>query len=1184
MKLNFDGPLARWMKRRANYSTGRSRYEPRSEAEPRRARRLDAGLCMAITCLLLAGLAPSSAFAVKPAPHLTLTTDAIPTRFSEADTEACLGGLEQSSVTSCDAYQVTVTNSGAQPASGPIVLTDALPIGLHVVAVTFFHAKNQVRLEESERPEGQLLNELCKPEAVPVTCEFPETLLPDQRLEMRIWVTVEPGAASTLNTASVSEGGRPVASRSEDDVISSILPPFGPNAFVSSITATDGTSDTQAGGHPYEFTNRIDLNTRIGFTPVERQFEGTSVQEVRDVVVDLPLGFLGGALATPQKCTFAQLQSFPESCPLDTLVGHLTTEPFTNAAANTPIYNMVPEHGVAAEFGFNDFLFNTHAILASVSPTPAGYVLRATAREVPQVTLANIIATFYGDPASKNGGGATPAPMFTNPSDCSGQPLVTTVHMDSWENLGSLNADGTPNVEGPGSAGWASMKSESPPMTGCNALQFEPEAFSVKPETSAADTPTGLNFELKIPQSETPGTLATPPLRDASVTLPAGLTVNPSAASGLQACSEAQIGWQGGPVTNFTAAAPECPESSKIGSVEVTTPLIAGTLVGSVYLAAQDENPFHSLLAGYIVIDDPATGAIVKIAGQLKTDPNTGQITGVFDENPQLPFSDLKLHFFGGPRGDLATPEGCGTYTTTSDLSPWSAPESGPDATPSDSFEINSGCVSGFAPTFSAGTISNQAGAYSPFTLSFSRNDNEEGLAGLTVALPTGLLGKIAGVAECSDAALAAGAARSGATEQSSPSCPASSQLGAVQTASGPGPSPFAVGGKAYLTGPYKGAPYGVAVIVPALAGPFDLGTVVIRQALYIDPTDAHVTDVSDLFPTILQGIPLRIKRVSVTLDRPEFTFNPTSCEPKTVNATVTSIPGAHAPVSSRFQAAGCASLPFAPKLTASAAGKASKANGTTFIVKVTSAGLGQANIAKVRLQLPKALPSRLTTIQKACRAGVFEANPASCDAGSVIGTATIHTPLLNSPLSGPAYLVSHGGAAFPDVEFVLQGEGVTLVLDGKTDIKKGITYSRFESAPDAPFTKFETVLPAGPHSALTANVPEKEHFSLCKTPLAMPTEIIGQNGTMIKRITKISVTGCKGFKSKATRAQKLAKALKACGKKKNKSKRTACEKQARKKYVAKKAAEKARRRGSERWRRFSSVAADLQAASGVRP
>jgi hypothetical protein len=1140
-------------------------------------------ICVALLAAALAAL-PASAAAAAASPKLTIHTVAEPTHFSSADTAECRA--PRGGPAPCDSYQVTVTNSGGAPAKGPITLTDVLPAGAKLIfnqhncqavgeecGVSFFwwHDAETTEPGAGENSTGrQLEDSLCKRTisvATSVSCEFPSEiegnpvqLQPDQRLTMDIVIEVQPGAVSAPNTASVSEAGVPVASSTEDDVIGSTAPAFGPGAFLSDITSSDGTPDVQAGDHPYEFTTRFDLNSAMGFTPVSFLEPTTVGQGVRDVAVDLPLGFLGSAEATP-KCTFAQLQSHPNSCPLDTLVGTITTQPANQDELSAAVFNMVPEKGVAAEFGFRDVIFNTHVIYASVVPTPAGYVLRATAHEIPAVWLTSVTTTFYGDPGPKTGAGA-PSAQFTNPSDCSGKPLSTTVFMDSWEHPGAFNADGSPNVEGPG---WASMTSQSPPVTGCSQLRFQPSGFTVKPETTTADTPTGLNFDLKLPQPEAPGALATPPLRNASVTLPVGLTVDPSAASGLAACSEAQIGYEGlnaqTQTQEFTADPPACPDASKVGSVEVLSPLLAKPLVGSVYLAAQDENPFHTLLAGYIVIDDPQTGTIVKIAGNLTPNPQTGQITGTFDENPQLPFSDLKLHFFGGPRGDLATPEACGTYTTTSDLSPWSAPESGPDATPSDSFPINSGCVSGFAPAFSAGTVSPQAGAFSPFTLSFSRNDSEEGPAGLTVSLPQGLLGKIAGVTECSDAQVAAAAAHSGASESSSPSCPASSLLGTVTTGSGPGPNPFMVGGKAYLTGPYKGAPFGVAVIVPALAGPFDLGTVVIRQALYIDSNDAHATDVSDPFPTILQGVPLRIKSVQVTLDRPEFMFNPSSCAPKTVNATVTSIGGAHVPLASHFQAAGCQSLPFAPKLTASAAGKASKPNGTTFAVNVTSAGLGQANIAKVDLTLPKALPSRLTTIQKACPAAIFEANPATCDEGSVIGMATIHTPLLSNPLSGPAYLVSHAAASFPDVEFVLQGEGVKLILDGKTDIKKGITYSRFESAPDAPFTRFETVLPAGPHSALTSNVPEKEHFSLCKTSLAMPTEITAQNGAVIRQTTKIAVTGCKGVKAfKASRSQLLAKALKACRKKKSKSTRLACERQARKRYGAT-AARRARRK-----------------------
>jgi hypothetical protein len=308
-------------------------------------------------------------------------------------------------------------------------------------------------------------------------------------------------------------------------------------------------------------------------------------------------------------------------------------------------------------------------------------------------------------------------------------------------------------------------------------------------------------------------------------------------------------------------------------------------------------------------------------------------------------------------------------------------------------------------------------------------------------------------------------------------------------------------------------------------------------------------------------GVPVQLKQIHVTVDRPGFQFNPTNCSPKTIDGSLTGAQGASAAVSSPYQATNCSSLPFGPKLSATSGGQASKPNGASLNVKVTSAGLGQANIQKVFLTLPKALPSRLTTIQKACTDNIFNVNPASCNEGSVIGKATIHTPVLKSPLSGPAYLVSHGSAAFPDVEFVLQGEGITLILDGKTDIKNGITYSRFESTPDAPFTTFETELPTGPHSALTANVPESQHYSLCKAKLVMPTEITGQNGAVLKQETKIGLTGCVAGKKahRLSRAQLLHKALKKCRKQfsHKKKKRAACEKKAHKKYGPKKKAKK---------------------------
>jgi hypothetical protein len=1115
-------------------------------------RRIAVGF-IAATALFVVG---APARAASPAPGYTIHSLAAPTNFSAADNAGCDIGVNGPL---CDAYLVTVRDAGEQATDGsPITLTDILPAGVTVRKIDFRWygqgAKNE-RLLDEDLGTGARNPELVHCSTTPAKCDLPFALQPDDVLRMIVYVTVdEPSASGPLtNVATVSGGGALGAEATSQNTLGLAEPAFGPAGFSNHVAGPDGAPDTQAGAHPYELTTLIDVNNVFRDAP-DSPFpvlDDTSVEDVKDVVVDLPLGFLGSATATPT-CTFAQLSSHVQAgtggCPNDTIVGRLDTrgmrEHSGSLAANveSTIFNMVPEHGVAAEFAFVDNIAGSHALYARVVPGPNGYVLRVTSPDIPQIPLANIATTFWGNPSDPvhdgaRGGasGSTSAAMFTNPASCNGQPLTTSVHMDSWQHPASFNADGTPNLTDPN---WASATSTSPPVTGCNKLHFN-ASISVQPDTTSADSSSGLDVEIKVPQSEDPATLATPPLKKGVVTLPQGVTVNPSFAEGLGACSPAQIDLA-------SASEPSCPDSSKVGTVELQTPLLPGTLTGSVYLATQTDNPFHSLIAGYIVIDDPTTGVVVKIPGNLTPDPATGQITGVFDNNPQFPFSDLKLHFFGGTRGELATPESCGTYTSTSELTPWSAPDSGPPATPRDSFTINTGCVSGFAPSFTAGTMNPQAGAFSPFTLSFGRSDTDQNFQGLSVTLPPGLLAKLAGVGQCSEAQLASisSALGTGAAQAANPSCPASSQLGTVTTGSGVGPSPFFLGGKAYLTGPYKGAPYGLAVVVPALAGPFDLGTVVVRQALYIDSNTAQVTAVSDPFPTILDGIPLRIRRVDVNIDRPSFTLNPTSCAPMAITGSLVSTGGLTAPVSSRFQASGCRELPFKPSFTASTQGKTSKLNGASLTVKVAQ-NPGEANIHKVTLQLPIALPSRLTTLQKACTEAQFNANPAGCPEGSFIGTATAHTPLLNAPLTGPAILVSHGGAAFPDVEFLLQGEGVHITLDGKTDIKKGITFSRFETVPDAPISSFQTVLPEGPHSILAASgnlcapgkaVTVTKHITRrlhgrvrhlirkvkhqVATSLLMPTTITAQSGAVIRQETHIAVGGC-------AKARKVAKAKK---------------------------------------------------------
>ncbi len=1039
-----------------------------------------------------------------------------------------------------DEYEILLTNVGGAASSGTVTVTDTLPAGMTTSA--------QAHTEGEEEGAWE-----CLPgtgQSV-VTCTLlgPVAAL-GQAPTIVVPVTVAEGTANpAVGEVRVSGGGAPEVSAGTETPVNTVTPAFGVASFNAHVASADGMSDTRAADHPNGLTTTIDLNSAVREDP-EGHVKPTSVQDVKDVVLDLPLGFLASALAAPT-CTFAQLASF-ERCPPDTQIGHLLSEPAGIAArVNGPLYNMVPERGFAAEFGFNDALGGTHAIYASVVPTPGGYLLRIAVREIPQITLTDLVATIYGDPASEDEGGESPLAMFTNPSACTGESLVTSVHVDSWQEPGRFNPDGTLDLQDPR---WVSQTSQSPPVSGCNELRFQPEVFSVKPDTAAAETPTGLHLDLKIAQSERPGTLATPPLRHVRLTLPAGLTVDPSLAGGLRACSAAQVGWKGGGSASFTAEPVTCPDASKIGTVELTTPLLGRVLDGSIYLAAQNENPFHSLLAAYIVVDDPTTGVVVKIPGDLTPNPLTGQITASFDQIPQLPISELKIRLFGGARGDLATPEGCATYTTTSDLEPWSAPESGPDATPSDSFPIDSGCISGFAPAFSAGTVNPQAGAYSPFTLSFSRNDSDEGLAGLTAVLPRGLLAKLAGVGECSDAQIAAAEGASGTAEHSAASCPASSLLGSATAAVGPGALPYSIAGIAYLTGPYKGAPYGLAIVVPALAGPFDLGTIVIRQALYVAPNDAHITDVSDPLPSIRDGIPLRIKRVVLTLDRPGFTVNPTSCAPSAVTATATSATGAQAPLSSRFQAADCAGLGFTPKVSAATGARPSKANGASlrFTLSYPMGAQGsQAWLNEAKLDLPRQLATRLTTVQMACRAGVFEANPAACPAPSVIGQAIVHTPMLPAPLVGPVYFVSHGGARFPEAVIVLQGDGVTMDMHGQTliDHDTGITSATFAGLPDVPVESVEVSLPAGRYSEFGANLPARAKGSFCGQRLLMPTFLKAQNGLQIHRQTPIAVAGCTKVKAR-TRAQRLAAVLKAC-RAKRAGRRTGCERAARRRYRA---------------------------------
>jgi hypothetical protein len=592
---------------------------------------------------------------------------------------------------------------------------------------------------------------------------------------------------------------------------------------------------------------------------------------------------------------------------------------------------------------------------------------------------------------------------------------------------------------------------------------------------------------------------ATAHLRDAVVKLPAGMTVNPPSADVLAACSLSQVGMSSAGVADGNPVT--CPDASILGKATVITPSLDHPLPAVVYLARQNENPFGSLLAIYLVIDDPESGIRIKLPGKIEPDPVTGQLTVSFRENPQTPVEDIRMSFFGGPHASLKTPAACGTHTVTSALTPWTAPE-GETKTPSSSFALTNGPGGGACPpagagapnqfSFVAGTADPTAKAYTPFSLKLSRADGTQQLSKIDTTLPKGLIGKLAGVPYCPDAALAAAANKSGKAEQAASSCPAASQVGTVDVGSGAGPTPIYVSGKAYLAGPYKGAPLSLAVITPAVAGPFDLGTVVVRNALYVEPETAQVHAVSDPLPTILQGIPLNLRSVAIKLDRPDFTLNPTNCDPLAITGSALSVFNQAAALSSPFQVDECGRLGFKPSLRFSLKGE-TKRSGNPAVTAVLKAPKGDANIAKTTVLLPSTSFIDNNHISNPCTRVQFNEN--ACPAKSVLGIARAFTPLLDEPLEGPVYFRANGGEReLPDLVADLNGQiHVTLVgfIDsvGKKGSEKRRVRTRFANVPDAPVSKFVLRLYGGKRGLIENSV------NLCRSPGAATVQMDAQNG-----------------------------------------------------------------------------------------
>ncbi len=889
---------------------------------------------------------------------------------------------------------------------------------------------------------------------------------------------------------------------------------FGLASFEGSLLNANGTVDTQAGSHPYALTFGFSFNTAYN----EKLGYEAPIGQIRNMNFNLPPGLIGNPQAVSQ-CTRKTFDKGGEEFVTDGAPCPASSEVGVNAVhigslggyLYAPVFNLVPPPGVAAQFGFT--LEGNNVFLDVGVRSGGDNGLTVHVDNLPQHQIISDQIVIWGTPADHEGTAGTfvergGAPFLTLPTSCGAPLRFTAEALGTWgnPNLFSekefLMSEGVdppliPETEG----SW--HPSEGGPavgLTGCERLAHFNPVVSIAPDTSQGDTPAGLTTTVRMPQGLNPEGLATAGLKDTTVVLPEGIAVNPGQAKGLATCplAQAEIGSETG-----DEGPPSCPAASKVGEDEVVTPLLAEPLKGSVYLLPSNPPDVKILLAA------SGEGINLKLVGTVQMNEATGQLTTTFENTPDAPLTDYKLSFSGGAQAALVTPSGCGVYGTSADFTPWSTPFA-ENALVEGNFTINSGpdgspCASPlpFSPVMNAGASTDQAGGYTDFSMLLTRGDGQQRISKLKFKTPPGLLGMISHVSLCEEPQAAKG------------ECPASSLIGHTVVGAGSGPYQLYIPEEGqppapiYITGPYEGAPYGLVIAVPVLAGPFNLGTTVVRGKIEVDPVTSQLTITTDPLPTILDGVPTDLRTIDAVIDRKEFMFNPTNCNPSSFSGTATSVEGTEASLSSPFQVGSCRSLTFKPGFKVSTSAKTSRTEGASLHVTMTlpdEGGLSStANVQRVKVSLPKQLPSPLKTLQKACLEKTFAENPKSCPVASQVGTVKVSTPVLPGGLSGTAYFVSHGGAKYPELIMVLAGQnGVTVQVHGETQISKaGITTAVFATVPDVPFSSFELTLPQREYPALTAN------GSLCKGTLLMPTELVGQNGLVINQSTKIAVTGC---------------------------------------------------------------------------
>jgi hypothetical protein len=865
---------------------------------------------------------------------------------------------------------------------------------------------------------------------------------------------------------------------------------FGITGFEGVTVDREGNVDNRAGAHPYEQRFSFGLTTKVNGTG-DVEPDGN----LKNLEIDFPPGFVGDPSAA-SICTEAQfetpnVETFTQKCPDGSQVGVVELDMATGGTTvNTfkvPLWNMGSQEHVPAEFAYQPLgaLLHTRAFLR----TGQDDGITIVTRDIPQpVAVVGARVFLWGVPSDPghdemrnrfcgaffcvSEGHKTEwprQPFITSPTDCSQDVLVSEIRASSWQNPDQV----------------AKAQFTAPGPVGCEKLSFTP-TFAWQPDNQRAGAPSGYSFDLHVPLTRNPDGFAVPPVKKVVATLPEGTSLSPGGSDGLDSCSLAQVGFD-------NAKKPECPATSAIGDATLETPLVPKDLKGTIYLAKPHDNPFGSLFAIYIVFE--GFGTTIKLAGHVEPDPRTGQIKAVFDDAPQLPFSDMHIHFGGGSRAPLSNPTTCGRKTMTMTMESWSEAS----VTNTSSFDVNQACERTFSPKLEAGAKSAVAGAESPFVFRLVRADQEQTLKTIDVTLPPGQAAVLRGVPYCSEAALAAISSAEGtaATEKAAPKCPAASEIGTSTVTAGPGPTPLYMSGKVYLAGPYKGAPLSLAVVSPAISGPYDLGSVVVRSALHVNPVTAQVEAVTDPLPTILYGVPLSLREVWVNLDRPHFTVNPTNCEPMSADGLFESYEGSALRVASPYQVGDCAALDFAPKLSLRLKGPTTRASYPS-VRAVLKARPGDANIGRAQVTLPRTEFLEQAHIRTICTRVQYAAK--ECPAASIYGYAKAFTPITDKPLEGPVYLRA-SDHPLPDLVASLDGQ-IHIDVAARIDATKGQIRNTFESVPDAPVTKFVLSMQGGKKGLLVNST------DLCSKEPRAKVSFTGQNGK-VHRVNPRVATDC---------------------------------------------------------------------------